>query len=371
MPDVSPYRLAVPQAQLDDLRERLSRTRWPDAAADGWSDGLPLDYARALADYWRDGYDFRAAEARFNSHDQVTADIDGHPVHALHVRSSRADATPLVLLHGWPGSIVEFLDLVPLLTEPPAADPAFHVVVPTVPGFGIGGPARGWGIERAAEAFHELLRRLGYAEVAVHGGDYGSALARRMAAQQPDRVSFVHLTAVLDASATDEDDGGEPEVARSRAADRRYTTDLGAYSKLNSTRPQSLGYALNDSPVGLLAWIVERFRDWSSAPDVPEQAVDRDLMLTNVMLYWLFGTAASAARYYKQSPARDEHAQVRVPVAVAVPPDDIHLPVRRHAERRLNVVRWTHLAAGGHFAALEQPGLLAADLRATARHLGG
>lgn len=369
MGDLAPYTLHIPQEQLHDLHDRLSRTRWPDDSPRRWGDGLPLDYARNLAEHWRDSYDWRAAEARINRHDQVTAEIDGHPVHAIHVRSPRADATPLALLHGWPGSIVEFLDIIPLLSDPgDAQEPAFHLVVPTLPGFGIGGPASGWNVERAAAAFVVLMSRLGYESYAVHGGDYGSQIARRMASQEPDRITFVHLTAVLDASATADDDDSDPEVKRSRDKAQRYQSDLGAYALLNATRPQSIGYGLNDSPVGLLAWIVERFRDWSGAADVPEEAVDRDLMLTNVALYWLFGTAASAARYYKEGAATwgQPMPEVTVPTAVALAPDDISRPVRSHAERNLNILRWTNLPAGGHFAAMEQPQAVAADLRATA-----
>ncbi|MFI1241383.1 epoxide hydrolase family protein [Nocardia salmonicida] len=370
--EITPFRIDIPQANLDDLHRRLDDTRWPDGVTGvGWSQGIPLDYTRELAGYWRNTYDWRAQEARLNSFPQFRTEIDGHDVHFVHVRSAAPEALPLVLTHGWPGSIVEFLDVIGPLTDPVAhggsAEDAFHVVVPTIPGYGFSGPAVGWSTTRAAHAWAQLMARLGYDRYVAHGEDTGAAISRELAVIDAEHLLALHVTMIASATVTPETaDLDDPAEKRALELAQRADYELGAYALLQASRPQTLSYALADSPVGQLAWIVERFKDWTDSADVPEDAVDRDAMLTNVMIYWLNGTAGSSARYYYEGAAtwgRPEPA-TDVPVAVAVMPFDLGVPVRRMAERNHNIVRWTEFERGGHFAAMEEPDLIVDDLRA-------
>jgi len=373
---ITPFTLRVPQSDLDDLARRLDATRWDvsDEDATDWSAGMPLGYTRKLVDYWRHSYDWRAQESRINAYPQFVTPILDHDVHFLHVRSPSSSALPLVLTHGWPGSIVEFLDVIGPLTDPAAygGDPAdaFHIVVPTIPGFGISGPVSGWTTRRVAEAWAVLMDRLGYHRYAAHGGDYGSVISRHLGILDAEHVVALHLTALLSSSASaDTADPDDPEDRASLEKAQRYQRELIGYAILQSTRPQTLAHALADSPVGQLAWIVERFKDWTDSVDRPEDAVDRDAMLTNVMIYWLHRTAGSSARYYYEG-AREwgsAPAQATVPTALAIMPRDIAQPVRRIAEQTDNIVRWTTLPHGGHFAALEQPHLIVEDLREALR----
>ncbi|MFJ4201353.1 epoxide hydrolase family protein [Streptomyces sviceus] len=388
---VRPFRLDIPQSDLDDLHDRLDRTRWPDdLSATGWAYGVPAGYLRELAHHWRHTYDWRAAEARLNEWPQFTTDIDGTTVHFAHIRSPEPDATPLVVTHGWPGSIVEFLDVVGPLTDPVAhgGDPAdaFHVVVPSIPGFGLSGPPAdtGWEAGRIAGAWAELMTRLGYERFGAQGGDWGSAISRELGRAHPERIIGVHLNLLPGAQATQEP--AEEELAalapgeRERAVEswRRWSAwsrEGTGYAVVHSTRPQTLAYALTDSPVGQLAWIVEKFQEWTDSAELPEEAVDRDRLLTNVMLYWLTGTAGSAARiYYERAHATGGRAArptepSSAPTAVAVFPAEIQIPLRHKAERTENVVRWTEFDRGGHFAAMEEPDLLVDDVRAFFRQL--
>ena len=327
-----------------------------------------------MVDYWRHSYDWRAQESRINAHPQFVTRIFDHDVHFLHVRSPEPDALPIVLTHGWPGSIVEFLDVIGPLTDPAAhggdREDAFDVVVPTIPGFGVSGPVSGWTTRRVAEAWAILMGRLGYDRYAAHGGDYGSAISRQLGILDAEHVVALHLTALLSSSARpDTADPDNPEDQASLDKAQRYQRELIGYALLQSTRPQTLAHALADSPVGQLAWIVERFKDWTDSRDRPEDAVDRDAMLTNVMIYWLHRTAGSSARYYYEG-ARDWGSppeQATVPTALAIMPHDIALPVRRIAEQTDNIVRWETLPRGGHFAAMEQPDLIVTDLREALR----
>ncbi|KQY29197.1 epoxide hydrolase [Nocardia sp. Root136] len=369
---MTPFRIDIPQANLDDLHRRLDDTRWPDGVTGvGWSQGIPLDYTRELAGHWRNTYDWRAQEARLNSFPQFRTEIDGHDVHFVHVRSAEPEALPLVLTHGWPGSIVEFLDVIGPLTDPVAhggsADDAFHVVVPTIPGYGFSGPAVGWSTTRAAHAWAQLMARLGYDRYVAHGEDTGAAISRELAVIDAEHLLALHVTMIASATVTPETaDLDDPAEKRALELAQRADYELGAYALLQASRPQTLSYALADSPVGQMAWIVERFKDWTDSTDAPEDAVDRDAMLTNVMIYWLNGTAGSSARYYYEGAAtwgRPEPA-TDVPVAVAVMPFDLGVPMRRMAERNHNIVRWTEFERGGHFAAMEEPDLIIDDLRA-------
>lgn len=369
---VSPFRIAVSQADIDDLHARLDRTRWPAAAPDpGWARGAPIEYLRELTEHWRQRYDWRAHEARLNEFAQFTTEIDGQLMHFAHVRSPEPDATPLLLIHGWPGSIVEFVDILGPLTDPRAhgGDPAdaFHVVAPSLPGYGFSTPLSGpgWSPARMAGAFTDLMAGLGYGRYAVQGGDWGSVIAREVGVIDPEHVIGVHLNMLAtrpDERATAAD--ADPDEAARVAVHRRYTDELAGYSRVQGTRPQSLAYALNDSPVGLLAWIVERFRDWTDSQTAPEDAVDRDHLLTNVSLYWFTGTAGSSAQIYYES-ARSPAGRLpsTVPTAVAVFPHDLFRPIRRIAEQSNNIQQWTEFDRGGHFAAMETPELLVPDVQ--------
>ncbi|MFI6357481.1 epoxide hydrolase family protein [Streptomyces sp. NPDC050743] len=388
---IEPFRLSVPQSDLDDLHDRLDRTRWPaELPGAGWEYGVPAGYLRELVRYWRHEYDWRAAEAELNRWPQFTTTIDGAKVHFAHIRSPEPNATPLVITHGWPGSIAEFLDVVGPLTDPVAhggdAADAFHVVVPGIPGFGLSGPTteRGWEARRVADAWAELMRRLGYVRFGLQGGDWGAGISRELGRVHPERVIGVHLNLLPGAQAaaepTEEELAalGPKERERTLRSWRRWdawSRDGAGYASLQSTRPHTLGYALTDSPVGQLAWIVEKFREWTDCEELPEEAVDRDRLLTNVMLYWLTGTAGSSARiYYERAHVTGDRAwqpaePSTAPTAVAVFPADPQIPLRHKAERTENLVRWTEFDRGGHFAALEEPDLLIDDVRAFFRQL--
>ncbi|WP_043666772.1 epoxide hydrolase family protein [Streptomyces xylophagus] len=388
---IEPFRIDIPQVDLDDLHDRLDRTRWPDELpGTGWAYGVPAGYLRELVRYWRHEYDWRAAEAELNAWPQFTTTIDGSNVHFAHIRSPEPDATPLIITHGWPGSIVEFVDIVGLLTDPAAhgGDPAdaFHVVVPSIPGFGLSGPPAdtGWEAGRIADAWAELMRRLGYERFGAQGGDWGAAISRGLGRAHPDRVIGVHLNLLPGAQALTEPTAeelaalGPEEQADALESWRRWTAwqaEGTGYAVLHATRPQTLAYGLTDSPVGQLAWIVEKFREWTDSEELPEEAVDRDRLLTNVMLYWLTGTAGSAARiYYERAHATGVRATAptlpsTAPTALALFPAEIQIPLRHKAERTENIVRWTKLDRGGHFAAMEEPDLLAQDVRAFFRQL--
>lgn len=382
--EIRPFRLNVPEADLADLRDRLARTRWPDELPGaGWSYGVSLPYARELAEYWRTDYDWRAHEAELNSQPQFVTEIDGHDLHFLHVRSPEADALPLVLTHGWPGSIVEFLDVLGPLSDPArhGGDPrdAFHVVAPSIPGFGLSGPTReqGWTAGRIARAWVELMRRLGYQRYGAQGGDVGAGVSPAVARLDPDRVVGVHVNAATVGfmpfpPVPAEELAELTELERGRVAYiERFMAQMYGYNLLQSTRPQTLAYGLHDSPVGQLAWIAEKFKEWTDpAADLPEEAVDRDRMLTNVMLYWLTGTAGSSARLYYENARADQDGygeRGTTPTGVAVFAGDVS--IRRYAELNHNIVHWTDFDRGGHFAALETPDLLVEDVRTFFRNL--
>jgi epoxide hydrolase len=374
---ITPFRIAIPRADLDDLHDRLRRTRWPDEPAGiDWSYGVPVSYLRELADYWRTRYDWRAAEARINAHPQFTTEIDGQNIHFLHLRSPEPDALPLLMTHGWAGSIVEFLELIGPLSNPRAhgGDPAdaFDLVVPTPPGFGFSGPTRetGWTVARVARAWAELMRRLGYHRYVAHGGDFGAMASRQLGLIDPAHLAALHVTLLVDAGATAENaDPSVPEEQRSLEAAYRYEYEVSGYAAVQTTRPQLIAYGLNDSPVFQLAWFADLFQNWTDTTTVPDAAVDRDAFLTNVMLYWLTGTAGSSVRYYKEGVETwgELEPPSTVPTAVAVFPHDNFIPVRRLAERNNTIVRWTEFERGGHFPGMEEPDLLIGDLRDTFR----
>ncbi|MER6624607.1 epoxide hydrolase family protein [Streptomyces sp. NPDC000931] len=381
-----PFRIDIPQDQLDDLHRRLEATRWPDELPGvGWSRGVPLGYLKELAEYWRTSFDWRAAEARLNAHPQFVTEIDGAPVHFLHITSPEPDATPLLLTHGWPGSVAEFLDVIGPLSDPRShgGDPAqaFHLVIPSIPGYGFSRPLpeKGWDTARIARAWATLMERLGYDRYLAQGGDAGAVISLELGRIDPEHVIGVHVNMLMTFPS-----GDPAELAGLGPADQarlgklaRFDAELSGYMKVQQTRPQTLAYALTDSPVGQLAWIVERFLDWTSAEQRPEEAVDRDLLLTVVSIYWLTATAGSSAQFYFEGAEGVRAAAsgavpppLTVPVGVAVFPDDIFVPIRSLAERDLpNLTHWTEFEHGGHFAAMEQPAALTGDIRAFARSL--
>ncbi|OQO95028.1 epoxide hydrolase [Saccharomonospora piscinae] len=354
---LEPFRVHVPDSVLTDLDARLAATRWPDELPGAGRDyGIPLARVRSLAQYWRGSYDWRAQEAQLNEIPQYLAEIDGQRVHFWHVRSPRTDALPLLLTHGWPGSVVEFLDVLPLLTE------RFHVVVPAIPGFGFSGPTRrrGWDTRRVARAWVELMHGLGYRRYGVQGGDWGAAISRLVAELAPDDVVGVHLN-YLPTPATEAQLRTLPEPDRARAEHTSgFVTRRPASQLVHAQQPQTLAYALTDSPTGLLAWLAEPFDGWTD----PDSAVPDDRLLTNVMLYWATGTTSSSARLYKESAGVAPPPSCPVPLGVAVFAHDLNLPARSLAEQRFDVVHWAEHDEGGHFAAMEVPALFARDVTA-------
>jgi epoxide hydrolase len=377
------FRLEIPQADLDDLQERLARTRWPDELPGvGWSRGVPLEYLKELADYWRTSYDWRAWEAKLNAFSQFTTTIDGQNIHFLHVRSPEPDALPLILTHGWPGSVVEFLDVIGPLTNPRAhgGDPAdaFHVVIPSLPGYGFSGPTHdaGWTTERTAKAWVELMRRLGYERYGAQGGDWGAFVAPELSRAAPHHVVGVHVNAAtagfIPFGPVEPDELATFTDAEKLRLERlnRFLSEGNGYFQIQATRPQTLAYALTDSPVGQLAWIVEKFKEWTyPSAEPPESAIARDRILTDVMLYWLTRTAGSSARLYYENMHASNWGQQpgTTPTGVAVFAEDV--AIRRYAERSNNIVHWSEFDRGGHFAALEAPDLLVGDIRAFFRRL--
>jgi pimeloyl-ACP methyl ester carboxylesterase len=374
---IADFRIDIPQAALDDLHERLRLTRWPAAGPEpGWADGVPVLYLRRLADYWLHEYDWRAHEAALNVFPQGLTEIDGQRLHFLHVRSPEPEALPLVVTHGWPGSVVEFMKIVGPLTDPRShgGDPAdaFHVVAPSLPGFGFSTPLSAhWDHARIAAAFLALMDGLGYERFGAHGGDTGSKVSPALGRLAPDRVVGVHINGGLELPSADADLSAlTPEEHVRLAGVRELVRHGTGYADLQSTKPQTLAYALNDSPVGQLAWIADKFKDWTDpARELPERAVDLDQLLTNVTLYWLTGTGASSAHLYRA--VRDEPAPEPsdVPTGVAVFPNDP--AVRPLLERAHRIVHWSEFDRGGHFAAMEAPDLLVQDLREFFRPLRG
>ncbi|MEV0565433.1 epoxide hydrolase family protein [Dactylosporangium sp. NPDC050588] len=381
-----PFQVDIPESELDDLRGRLAATRWPDAGpGPGWSRGVPLAYLQELAEYWRTGFDWRAAEAKLNAHPQFVTEIDGATVHFIHVRSRHAGATPIILTHGWPGSVLEFLDLIGPLTDPEAhggtAEDAFHVVIPTIPGFGFSGPTGqpGWSVTRVARAWADLMRSLGYDQYIAQGGDWGKVISLQLGLADAEHAAGVHINMLVtfppDPAAVASLDAGDLERLGHGA---HFAEDGIGWQKIQSTRPQTLAYALTDSPVGQLAWIVEKFYEWTGAVERPEEVIDRDTILSIVTLYWLTATAGSSAQiYYETTPTTGDFVatwggpwNLAMPVAVAVFPHDATRPIKTFAEKALpTLTQWTEHPDGGHFAALEQPEALVADIRTFARTL--
>lgn len=372
--------MEISEAQIADLRERLARTRWPDAeTVEDWSQGLPLAYARELCAYWEQEYEMDRVATRLNAVPQFIAEIDGLDVHFIHLRSPEAAAVPLVLTHGWPGSVLEFLGLLGPLADPVAhggeAADAFHVVVPSLPGYGFGSKPTevGWGVERIADAWAELMRRLGYERYVAQGGDWGAPVSIALAARDPEHVAGLSLNYPLAPRR-----GAENPTAEERAdlADlKRFRAEEMGYSTQQASRPQTLAYGLADSPAAQCAWVVEKFRAWSDCDGHPENSFSRDELLDNVMVYWLNSTAASSARLYWESFGKSfgggADARIATPTAyVAYPREIVRLSERLARTRFTDLRHYDRVARGGHFAALEVPEIFLAEVRAGVRALG-
>nr|WP_042180151.1 epoxide hydrolase family protein [Kibdelosporangium sp. MJ126-NF4]CEL14226.1 Epoxide hydrolase [Kibdelosporangium sp. MJ126-NF4]CTQ88594.1 Epoxide hydrolase (EC 3.3.2.9) [Kibdelosporangium sp. MJ126-NF4] len=381
MSETRPFHIDVPQSDIDELHRRLDATRWADEIpGTGWERGVPLGYLRELAEYWRTEFDWRRAERWLNQYPQFTTEIDGATIHFLHVRSAVPDARPLILTHGWPGSVAEFIDIIGPLTDPAAhgGDPAdaFHVVVPSIPGYGFSGPTgqKGWSMSRVARAWVELMRRLGYDRYVAQGGDWGKVISLEMGRIDPDHVAAVHINMLVTIPPDD-----PAALADLSEEDQRkfehtiwFADTCTAWSRQQATRPQTIAYALTDSPIAQLAWITEKYKEWADTTDRVEDAIDRDKLLAIVSTYWFTRTAGSSAHmYFETMNTMADHIRtwggpwpLTVPVGVAVFPADATKPIRKFAEKALpSMTRWTEFERGGHFAALEQPELLVNDIR--------
>ncbi|MGC4940832.1 epoxide hydrolase family protein [Kribbella sp. DT2] len=380
---ITPFRIDIPQTTLDDLQSRLTNTRLPaKLPGDGWDTGVPVSWLGDLVDYWRTEYDWRKVEQQLNEFPQYTTEIDGQRIHFLHVRSPEADALPLLLTHGWPGSFIEFVDLIGPLTDPVAhggeAGDAFHLVIPSLPGFGFSTPVAsdGWTTKRIGRAWAELMSRLGYERYGVQGGDIGGAVSPQVAREDRERVVGVHVNggpAIPPYPLPDEELATLTPLEQDRVARvGAFMHEEFGYIAIQSTRPQALAYGLVDSPVGQLAWIMDKFREWTHPrATLPDEIIGRDKLLTNVMIYWLTGSAGSSAYVgYAQGGAWGAQLENSgVPTAAIVFAHDVG--IRRYAEQENTITRWTDVDHGGHFAALEEPELLLSDVRAFFRTVRG
>jgi pimeloyl-ACP methyl ester carboxylesterase len=367
---ITPFHLEIPQAELDELKRRLERTRWADAeTVDDWTQGAPLAKVQALCEHWRTGYDWRACEAKLNGFGQFKTEIDGLSIHFIHARSPHPGAMPLILTHGWPGSVIEFMKVIGPLTDPVAhggkAEDAFHVVAPSLPGYGFSQkPAKaGWGVPQIAAAWIKLMGRLGYERWVAQGGDWGAAVTTAIGVAHPPACAAIHVNMPLVFPAP-EDMGDLTEKEKASVAAMAYYQDKDSgYSKQQGTRPQTLGYGLVDSPVGQAAWIYEKMWAWTDNNGNPEDALSADEMLDNIMLYWLPGTGASSARLYWESFGSFGSTKLELPVGVSIYPKEIFRPSRRWAEKVMsNIIHWNELDRGGHFAAWEEPDLYVEEI---------
>lgn len=375
---VRPFRIAVPDEVLADLRARLAATRWPEPECvppdheDGaleWGQGIPLFYTRELAEYWANVYDWRATETALNRFDQFVTEIDGLDFHFIHQRSPHDGALPLIITHGWPGSVVEFAKIIDPLTNPTAyggtADQAFHVVCPSLPGYGFSGKprTRGWNVGRIAEAWETLMLRLGYNRYGAQGGDWGGAITAEIGRRVGHCVA-IHTNFPIGSPTEDAKRNPTDEDKAAFAGLNHYRQWDNGYFKQQATRPQTVGYGLVDSPVAQLAWIVEKFQSWTDCDGHPENALTRDEILDNVTLYWVTGTGASSARLYWESMAAfGSRGRVELPTGVASFPKEIGPTPRSWCESAYNITHWTTMPRGGHFAAFEQPELFVDDVR--------
>lgn len=371
--DIRPFRFDVPQSALDDLKRRLAHTRWPERETPtDWSQGVPLAYLQDVCRYWHDHYDWRRCEAVLNSHPQFITEIDGLDIQFLHARSPHPQARPLVMTHGWPGSVVEFLKVIGPLTDPVAhggdARDAFHVVCPSLPGFGYSGKptAPGWTLDRIARAWTTLMQRLGYPEYYAQGGDWGAAVTMAIGVSEGAHCKGLHTNMPLVDFNSEMTADMTPFEQQAMAGFQHYWDNDSGYSKQQATRPQTIGYALVDSPVGQAAWILDKFWAWTDADGHPENVLSRDELLDNIMLYWLPAAAASSARMYWENFASITRPKtpIQVPTGVSIFPHEIFRLSRRWVETRFTrLVHYNALDKGGHFAAFEQPASFVKEIR--------
>ena len=372
MTEIRPFTLAIEQDQLDDLNRRLDTVRWPDReTVDDWSQGTPLAVLQDLVAYWREGYDWRKCESRLNSLGQFVTELDGLAIHFLHVRSPHENALPLLITHGWPGSIIEFMRVIAPLTDPVAhggkAQDAFHVIAPSLPGYGFSGKptATGWTVQRTADAWDVLMKGLGYDRYIAQGGDWGSAVTSAMAIQNPQSLLAIHLNMIIAPASPEQ--AADPTPYEKELMERIgvWAKQGRGYSEEQSTKPQTLAYSLVDSPVGQAMWIYEKFHGWTDhGGRSPVDAFDLDEILDNVMVYWLTASGGSSARLYWESLGNWPQGKSDVPLAVSNFPHEIMPGVRRWAENRYsNIIHWGDLEKGGHFAAFEQPELFVSEMR--------
>jgi len=377
MAELTPFRVAIHDDVLADLQDRLGRTRWPGPSPDGaWAYGAELSAVQELCEYWRTSFDWRAAEARLNQWPQFLAEIDGEQLHFIHARSPEPNALPLVITHGWPGSVAEFLDIIDPLVNPAAhgGDPAdaFHVVAPSIPGYGFSGPTKqpGWHIRRVAAAITHLMADLGYDRYGAQGGDWGAIATMNIGEIDPEHVAGIHLNMIIAPPANPENpmEGVEEHEIGGLTDMGAFMADETGYQQIQGTKPQTLGYGLTDSPAGLAGWILEKFRTWSDCGGDVESVFTKDQLLTNIALYWVTNTISSSTRLYYETMKAGQFgalpSRVEVPTGVAVFPKEIYRPPHAWAAKAFNVTRWTHFDKGGHFAAMEQPEALVGDIRA-------
>jgi pimeloyl-ACP methyl ester carboxylesterase len=372
---IKPFTAAIPDPALEDLKQRILRTRWPEReTVDGWDQGIPLDYTRALADYWATDYDWRRFEQRLNAWPQFTTEIEGIGIHFIHRRSPQPDALPLLISHGWPGSVAEFHKVIDALADPVAhggeAEDAFHVVVPSLPGYGFSGKpvTAGTSAEKIGRMWGQLMARLGYPRYVAQGGDWGSIITQSMGQTETTHCAGIHITMPIVAPDPETMEDLSPRELSALDAMQFYNQWDSGYSKQQSTRPQTLGYALADSAVGQMAWIVEKFYAWTDCERDgsrhPENVLSRDELLDNVSLYWLTNSAASSARLYWESFNNPGTGPIDMPAGCSIFPREIFRSSRRWAEQRFSkLVYWRELDQGGHFAALEQPTAFIGELR--------
>ena len=375
--DIRPFTVAVSDSEIDDLKARLARTRWPEAeVVDDWTQGIPLAYLRDVCEYWASDYDWRRCEAAINARPNFITAIDGLDIHFQHIRSAHEDALPMIVTHGWPGSVLEFTKIIDPLVDPVShgggEGDAFHLVLPSLPGYGFSAKpsAPGTGVERIAAMWDELMGRLGYDSYVAQGGDWGSAVTTHIGIQNLGRCQAIHTNMPVAGPSKESMQDLTPKEQAALESMGHYDKWDSGYSKQQSSRPQTIGYSLVDSPVGLAAWILEKFWSWTDRSAHPEDYYSRDQLLDNVSLYWFTATGASSARLYWESFANFAGGEVEIPSACSIFPNEIFRASQRWAEKRYTDIRyWNEPEAGGHFAAFEQPGLFVAEMRAAFKFL--
>lgn len=369
--EIRPFKIDISDAVLGDLKQRLEMTRWPEKElVDDWSQGIPLSYVKEICDYWQNSYDWRAREARLNEFPQFKTEIDGVDIHFIHLRSRHENARPLVMTHGWPGSVVEFHKVINELADPTAhggeISDAFHMIVPSLPGYGFSGKPTeaGWGVEKIADVWAKLMARLGYNNYFAQGGDWGGIMTAHLGRQDPDHCDAIHVNLAAVTPDPDTMDDLTPEEQDCLARLMRYQDHESGYSKEQGTRPQTIGYSLLDSPSGQAAWIIEKYYEWTDCDGHPENVLTKDELLDNVMLYWLTETAASSARLYWESFGSSAQDEVSIPSGVSIYPKEVIRPSERWVRKRFTDLRYyNRLEKGGHFAAFEQPEIFIEEIR--------